>query len=346
MIPTRFARHLRLLAGLVMLLVAGMVAAQGIVFSPRAIIVNPIPTFDVQVWLDKDPTGAASPGYAVGEAVRISVRPSEDAYIYLYSIGADGEVVQILPNRFDAAGANNFVRAGSVRTFPPNDARYSFTVSPPQGLSKVMAVASRSPLNVASLLSFRASADFASGLLGEEGFAAALSIIMNPVPSRDWVSATALYYVGSVPPQGAYGTLFVDSLPQRGEVYIDRAFVGYTPLSFALRPGTYDVEVVAAGRSEMQRLNVRPDRTSESFFSLRPSQGALELRANIGFARVFLNGAEVGTIPAGSGRLTLTSLPPGVHEVVLLADGYRAWIREVTVRAGETNVVEARMLRR
>jgi hypothetical protein len=329
-----------------MLALVGAAAAQGIVFSPRAIIVNPAPTFDVQVWLDKDTTGLGSPVYAVGEAIRISVQPSEDAYIYLYSIGADGEVVQILPNRFDAAGANNFVRAGNVRTFPPTDARYTFSVTPPQGLAKVIAVASRSPLNVSSLLSFRASAEFASGRLGEEGFASALSIIINPVPSRDWVSATALYYVGSAPQQGAFGTINVDSQPQRGEVYVDRAFVGYTPLSYSLRPGTYDVEVVAGGRSASQRVTVRPDRTSELFFPLRVTLGGMELRANVGFARVFLNGSEVGVIPAGSGRLTLSDLDPGVHEVVLLAPGYQAWIREVSVRAGETTVVEIRMLRR
>jgi hypothetical protein len=340
----RFAQ--RSLLALAALLLAGLVAAQGIVFSPRSIIVNPTPTFNVQVWLDKDPTGLATPSYAVGEAVRISVRPSEDAYIYLYSIGADGEVVQILPNRFDAEGANNFVRAGNVRSFPPNDARYAFNVAPPQGLAKVMVVASRTPLNVSTLLSFRASSQFASGLLGEEGLASALSIIINPIPSRDWVSSTALYYVGNVPVQAAFGMLSVTSEPVGGEVYVDRNFVGYTPLTTWLRPGSYDVEVVAAGRSEAQRVNVRPDRTSELFFALRPRVGAVELRANIGFARVFLNGSEVGVIPSGSGRLTLPDLEPGLHEVVLLAPGYRAWIREVTVRAGDTNVVDVRLLRR
>jgi hypothetical protein len=129
-------------------------------------------------------------------------------------------------------------------------------------------------------------------------------------------------------------------------VYVDRAFVGYTPLSYSLRPGTYDVEVVAGGRSASQRVTVRPDRISELFFPLRVTLGGMELRANVGFARVFLNGSEVGVIPAGSGRLTLSDLDPGVHEVVLLAPGYQAWIREVSVRAGETTVVEIRMLRR
>ena len=346
MVANRARLHARWLISLALLALVGAVAAQGIVFSPRSIIVNPAPAFDVQVWLDKDTTGQGSPAYSVGEAIRVSVRPSEDAYIYLYSIGADGEVVQILPNRFDAEGANNFVRAGNVRTFPPTDARYTFTVSPPQGLSKVIAVASRSALNVSSLLSFRASAEFATGLLGEEGFASALSIIINPVPNRDWVSATALYYVGSVPQQGAFGALFVDSQPQRGEVYVDRGFVGYTPLTYSLRPGTYDVEVVAGGRSSSQRVTVRPDRTSDLFFTLQPTLGGIELRANVGFARVFLNGSEVGTIPSGSGRLTLSDLEPGGYEVVLVAAGYQTWIREVSVRAGDTGVVDVRMLRR
>jgi len=218
--------------------------AQGPVLSPRSIVVNPIPGFEVDVWLDKDQSGRDAPAYRVGESLRISVRPSVDAYVYLFSLAADGEVVQVLPNRYDADGSNNYVRGGTVRTFPPSGARYTFNVAPPQGLAKVIAVASRRPLDVSTLATFRSERDFATSNIGEDAFARALRIIVTPIPSTDWVSATALYYVGSRPQVGAYGTLRVDSDPRRGEVYVDRTFVGYTPLDYDLRPGTYDVEVV------------------------------------------------------------------------------------------------------
>jgi hypothetical protein len=402
---------------LVVMMVAGQALAQNVVLSPRSIVVNPVPAFDLEVWVDKDPSGTGAPAYAVGEAIRVSVRPAADSYVYLFSIAADGEVVQILPNRFDDNGSDAFVRGGTTRTFPPSGARYTFNVAPPGGLAKVIAVASRRQLDVSTLATFRSERDFATSNIGEEGFARALRIIVNPLPQTEWVSATALYYVGSRPAQGAYGTLQVDSEPRRGEVYVDRAFVGYTPLTYGLRPGTYDVEVVGGGGRASERVRIQPDRTTDVFLSLRPVirtgtanftsspsgaevyvdgsfvgttptarvtfdvgsyqaefrrtgnlvervgfqvqadrdttvnanlralTGTLEVIANVGGARMFVGGREVGTIPSGTGRLTVRDLGEGVHEVVLVAQGYRTLVQDVRIRAGETTTINLRQVR-
>jgi hypothetical protein len=399
------------------LVFAGQAMAQNVVLSPRSIVVNPIPDFDLEVWVDKDPTGRGAPSYAVGEAIRVSVRPSEDAYVYLFSIAADGEVVQILPNRFDDAGGDAFVRAGTTRTFPPSGARYTFNVAPPGGLAKVIGVASRRPLDVTTLATFRSERDLATSDIGEEGFARALRIIVNPLPQTEWVSSTALYYVGTRPAATPYGTLQIDSEPRGGEVYVDRTFVGYTPLTYGVRPGTYDVEVVGAGGRASQRAQVQADRTTDVFLSLRPvvrvgtatftsspsgadvyvagnyvgttptgrvtfdvgsyqaefrrqgnlvervsfqvqadrdtrvnanlraMTGTLELTANVGGARVFIDGREVGTIASGSGRLTVRELSDGVHELVLIAPGYRTLVQDVRIRAGEATPLSVRQTR-
>jgi hypothetical protein len=50
---------------------------------------------------------------------------------------------------------------------------------------------------------------------------------------------------------------------------------------------------------------------------------------------VFIDGREVGTIASGSGRLTVRDLSDGVHEVVLIAPGYRTLVQDVRIRAGE-----------
>ena len=415
MLRKRFALHAMWMSlVLVATLLAGQAMAQNVVLSPRSIVVNPVPSSDVEVWVDKDPSGRDTPAYAVGEEIRVSVRPSEDAYVYLFSIAANGEVKQILPNPFD--GSDAFVRGGATRTFPPRDARYTFNVAPPGGLAKVIAVASRRPLDTSTLVNFR-EGNLASSNIGEEGFARALRIIVNPLPQTEWVSATALYYVGARPAQGAYGTLQVDSEPRRGEVYVDRAFVGYTPLSYGLRPGMYDVEVVGGGGSASERVQIRPDRTTEVFISLRPivrvgtatftsspsgaevyvggnfvgttptarvsfdvgsyqaefrrqgnlvervgfqvqadrdtrvnanlraMTGTLEITANVGGARVFVDGREVGVIASGSGRLTVRDLSDGVHEVVLIAPGYRTTVQDVRTRAGDTVALALRQVR-
>lgn len=405
-----------ILAALFLALV-GAALAQTVVISPRSIVVNPVPAYDLEVWVDKDTSGRNTPAYDVGEPIRISVRSSVDAYVYLFSIAADGEVVQVLPNRFDGTGGDARVRAGQTRTFPPSGARYQFNVAPPNGLAKVIAVASRAQLDTSTLASFRAEQDFATSSIGEDAFARALRIIVSPLPQNDWVSSTALYYVGSRPNQAAYGTLEVSSTPSGAEVYVDRSFAGYTPLRYDLRPGTYDIEVVASGGTYAERVQVRPDRSttvaatfrpvvrtgtarfastpadadvyvdgsylgttpigSTSFdvgtysvefrrsgydtlrrsfevragqdtrvdATLRAQAGTLELTSNVGGARVFLDGRDVGVIPSGSGRLVLRDLASGTYEVTLVAPGYRTAVDTVRIDAGRTTAVTLRQTR-
>jgi hypothetical protein len=256
------------------LLLASLAAAQHLVVSPQAIVVNPLPGFVVDVWVDRDPSGSSVPAYRVGEPIRVGVRASEDAYVYLFSVGAAGEIVQILPNRFDAAGRDTFLPAGASRTFPPPDARYSFAVEPPSGLAKVIALASRRPLDTSTLASFASERDLlASSQLGEDGFARALSIVVQPLPQASWVTATALYHVGSPPAQGAYGTIGATSRPPGAEVYVGGAFAGFTPLRFGTRPGRHDVEVRLGGYEvARESVMVQPNLTAELHLVLRPLQ--------------------------------------------------------------------------
>ncbi len=254
------------------LLLVSLAIAQRIVVEPQAIVVNPVPAFDVEVWVDRDPSGREEPAYAVGEPIEITVRTSEDAYVYLYSIGAAGEVVQILPNRYDDGGRDPFVRAGVTRTFPPHGSRYAFVVEPPSGLAKVIAVASRERLDTDTLASFTSEAAFtATSRLGEEGFARALAIIVEPLPQESWVTDTALYHVGRRPAQGAFGTIAVTSRPANAEVFVDGAFAGFTPLRYGVRPGSYEVDVRAAAHSSAREtVVVQPDRVSDVDVALRP----------------------------------------------------------------------------
>lgn len=178
------------------LLIGSVAVAQQGDISPQAIVVNPAPSFGVDVWLDRDPSGATSPSYPVGSRVSIGTRVDEASYVYLFDIRPNGEVTQIFPNRFDN---NNYLRAGETRTFPPAGARYVFNIAPPHGLSKVVAVASKEQLNTSQLASFRREADFASSNIGEEGFIQNFAIVVRPVPQQSWVTDTALYRVGTQP---------------------------------------------------------------------------------------------------------------------------------------------------
>ncbi|MGQ9838680.1 MAG: DUF4384 domain-containing protein [Cyanobacteriota bacterium] len=81
----------------------------------RSIIVNPVPS-DLTVNLELDRRGS-NPIYHAGDPIHISVSTNRDAYVYLFSVQADGRINLILPNRL--SGGNEFLQAGEVRTFPP-----------------------------------------------------------------------------------------------------------------------------------------------------------------------------------------------------------------------------------
>ena len=262
----------RLIGFLAVLLLLPLGFSQGIVVSPQAIVVNPAPSFGVEVWLDRDTSGEGSPVYQVGEQVTIGVRVDEASYVYLFDIRPNGEVTQIFPNRFDS---NNRLRAGETRTFPPSGARYVFNIAPPRGLSKVIAVASKSELNTSQLASFRQEADFATSSIGEEGIIQNFSIIVSPIPQQNWVTDTALYYVGDRPAQAAFGTIRFSSNPSGAEVYLDNSFIGYTPLSFGTRPGRQSVRIEAEGYEPYTTtVNVRPGGTETVSASLNPVRRA------------------------------------------------------------------------
>src|SRR5690606_31635618 len=103
--------------------------AQRVEVSPQAIVVNPLPSFDVDVWVDRAPGRDGLPTYAVGEPITVGVRASESGYVYLFSVSSTGEVVQILPNRFDG-GATRSSRPARRATSRPRE-RATRTPSPP-----------------------------------------------------------------------------------------------------------------------------------------------------------------------------------------------------------------------
>jgi len=174
-----------------LLAVLGLGAALAQEINPQGIIVNPVPTdLEVQVWVDKDPAKRGNAVYRIGESIYIYVRVNQDAYVYLFNINADGRIDPILPNPYER---DNFLRAGETRRFPPEGARYRYTITGPEGEDRILAVASRRPLSVAEIL------DVERGevrVQGWEGLARALSIVIKPVPAKDWVTDVARYYVG------------------------------------------------------------------------------------------------------------------------------------------------------
>ncbi len=317
-------------------------AQEGAVLSPQSIIVNPIPAYEVEVFLNRDSSGSATPSYAVGEAVRIGVRVSEDAYVYLFNVRGDGTINQILPNNYDADGQNNAVRAGETKYFPPEGAAYAFQVDAPEGLDKVIAVASRTPLDTSTLATFQSDPNFASSQIGEDGFAEALSVIVTPLPQTDWVSDTALFYVGSaVPAAPQYGTVVVTSDPSGARVLVDDVFVGYAPVRYGTTSGNHIVNVEQEGYDTYEAtINVAGGQTREVAVTLE----ALQRLGPVGFessptgAQVYVDAQLVGTTPTGT-----VELAEGAHQARFVLSGYADTYVDFTVQGSSYQVVSGEL---
>ncbi len=303
--------------------------------SPQGIIVNPVPTdLQVRVWVNKDPAKTGNPVYQIGERIQVSVQVNQEAYVYIFSVKSTGEIGLILPNAFDQ---NNLLRAGETRTFPPaTGARYSLDVGGPEGQDRVLAVASRQPLSLAQIANIQTGQ---VNVQGADNLARALSIVVTPLPERDWVSNVAFFIVGRAavtpvqPVQPGTGTLSVNSNPSGAQVLVEGRVVGSTPLNLVLRPGRVDLELRLGGYQVFRTsAQIRPGETTVINADLTPvvQNGLLQINSNPQGAQVLVNGRVVGNTP-----LNLT-VQPGRYDLELRLGGYQGFRTSVVVGNGQT----------
>ncbi|GHF99263.1 S-layer protein [Deinococcus piscis] len=335
-----------------MTLLAGSAGAQTI--SAQSIIVNPTqPDLNVQVNVDKDSTGNAVPSYRIGESIRLSVKTNRDAYVYLFSVDAAGKVNQILPNQMDQG--ESFVRANTVKTFPPANAGYTFDIEGPAGLNKVLALASLSELSLNDISRFEnAQSNFANVTVsGQDRLAQALSIVVNPLPQNSWVSDTAFFDVAERAPVRT-GSLFVGTNMNDAQVILNGRTLGYANRTYTgIQPGRYPIKVRVPGYSDFATtVTIASDRTTNLNVDfrgnvtpapVRPAPVAstynVTVRSNLNGGRVFMNGNEVGTIR--NGQVT-ASVQRGQYQIVIVAPGQPAEIATINVnRDGGINLSQA-----
>lgn len=166
------------------------------VISAQSIIVNPVPTsLSVKVWTDRDSSGTQAPNYLPGERIRLYTSVNQDAYVYLFNVDPQGNVDLILPNKYQ--GGANFLKANTTRAFPSPGDPFTFDIATPYGLNKVLALASRTALNLDQIATFKTQQNsFATvNVKGQQQLAQALSIVVNPVEPTSWISDTAYYNV-------------------------------------------------------------------------------------------------------------------------------------------------------
>lgn len=85
--------------------------------------------------------------YKHGDNVVLTVKPSEDAYIWVFDTGTSGKVHQIFPNRY---AKNNFVKANAALRIPDKGAKYMLTASRPRGAELLTVIASKTNASLTS----------------------------------------------------------------------------------------------------------------------------------------------------------------------------------------------------
>jgi hypothetical protein len=131
-----------------------------------------------------------------GEEVKIFYSVSENAYVYIFSVAADGSVTLLLPN---ANMPDNFIKAGSANQFPPAESRIQlkamFLLASKEAYAeeRIKIVATRNKEDLLPL-------GFKEGIFqvydeNSTGMISDLVRRLNQIELTDWAEATAVYHL-------------------------------------------------------------------------------------------------------------------------------------------------------
>lgn len=307
--------------------------------TPQGIVVNPVATeLKVQVAVNKP---GVNPLYTEGEKVVFSVSVNQDAYVYVFNVAADNSVNVLLPNGF--SNGSPLLRGGETRSFPPANAAYEIAIQAPFGAEKLYALASKTPLDLSSVIPQVQNNNFAvANVQGSSGLARPLALVVQPLPAQSWTSAYVDFRTqGRVAVQNNNGTLQINSNVNGAQVYVDNVLVGNTPASVTVAAGQHTVRVTASGfREETQTVNVRGGQVVNLNFNLQPvnQNGSITVLVSPNDATVFIDNVRVG-----NGQQTV-NVAPGQHTVRVTANGFQEFNQTVNVRTGENVPVRVNLV--
>jgi Domain of unknown function (DUF4384) len=141
-------------------------------------ISQPARHIEVDAWVDR-----TNRVYNIGEPLRLTVRPFQDAYITVVDVGANGNVSLLFPNHFQSGSR---VRAGAAVSIPTRSAHWEIKAGGPAGVDLIQVIASRHPLTLPELTQLvRSSADSPFVTLGRSAEDVARDLVpqLKPAPA-------------------------------------------------------------------------------------------------------------------------------------------------------------------
>lgn len=222
----------------------------------KGVVVNPAQPYSSSIWADKSQ-------YNIGDNLKVNYRVDKDAYVYVFDIDTQGNVILLFPNIYTN---NNYARAGATYTLPDNS-NYKLSVAGPNGVDTLVMFAVPTALSANDIQWLKSS--LATSTFGPKvnsgtaydfmSYVKGVNIV--PTYGNNWSSASTTFVVGSgsnvpnpvvvpitVTPVVQKGSLSVTSNPQGAKVFVDGYDRGVTPINISdLVYGKHDVVVIYNG---------------------------------------------------------------------------------------------------
>ena len=145
--------------------------------------------------------------------------------------------------------------------------------------------------------------------------------------------------------QRATGSIAVNSNPKGADIYLDDSYEGLTPLNLTQIPvGSHIIKLSLPDYREwISEITVSSEQVSRIYVDLepQPKYGSISIKSNQGEAKIFLNGTYIAT--TSMYPKTLPDIEIGYYEMVIIKDGFRAWIEELEIFPGEVTSIEVTM---
>jgi hypothetical protein len=140
--------------------------------------------------------------------------------------------------------------------------------------------------------------------------------------------------------RGSLGGIAVSSTPPGALVTLDGSEAGVTPINIdPVKPGSHGLHITMDGHADFfQAVVVDPGKTVEVKASLGTESGSLDIKPNVGDARVYVNGVEVGR-----GRNEIRSAAPGMYSVRVSAPDHTDFLKTIQVEEGKKTTVQAKL---
>jgi len=151
-------------------------------------------------------------------------------------------------------------------------------------------------------------------------------------------------------PEYGMGSISVYCNQDRANIYLDGNYQRRTSAKQLvelkdIKQGYHELMITKEGYLDwVSTILVLSNQTQTVAVYLAPeiSSGSIEVYCNVSKAKIFVNGTyQAATL--SSQPITLEEMEEGIYEITLVNDGYKTWVEEVWVYAGETIPLDVKM---